>query len=133
MNRYNCKMCDRFIVATGVTFAAGVLTVALPADTYDDGCRYCIFINSEIPATATRGAPVVFTIGDGTETYPFVDCGGAQVTQESIGERYRYAVRVRTTATGGSFVWLGRGVCFPVARLPFIDGTAPAAAGGDGA
>ena len=133
MNRYCCKMCDRAVPTDGITFAGGVLTINLPAGSYNDCQTYCIFIADEIPDTATRGAPVVFTIGGGTETYPFNDCCGRQMTQEAISYRYRYMVKVKTTATTGSFNWLGKWYCNPIARLAAIDGTAPAAEGGAGA
>lgn len=127
MNKYCCKACDRLVISTGVTFAGGVLTIDLPAGSYNDCQRYCILIGQEIPAATTRGATVEFTIGGGTETYPFLDCCGVQITQEAISYRYRYMTRVRTNAAGGSFNWLGKGVCSPIARLTSIDGTAPAA------
>lgn len=127
MNKYCCKACDRLVISTGVTFADGVLTIDLPAGSYNDCQRYCILIGQEIPAATTRGATVEFTIGGGTETYPFLDCCGVQITQEAISYRYRYMTRVRTNAAGGSFNWLGKGVCSPIARLTSIDGTAPAA------
>ena len=124
MNKYCCKACDRLVLTDGITFAAGVLTINLPAGSYNDCQRYCILIADEIPAATTRGAEVVFTIGGGTETYPFLDCCGAQITQEEIAYRFRYMTRVRTSATGGTFNWLGKGACSPVARLAAIDGTA---------
>jgi len=127
MNKYCCKTCDRLVISAGVTFADGVLTIDLPAGSYNDCQRYCILIGQEIPAATTRGATVVFTIGGGTETYPLLDCCGAQITQEAISYRYRYMTRVRTSATGGTFNWLGKGACSPIARLTSIDGTAPAA------
>lgn len=127
MNKYCCKACDRLVISAGVTFADGVLTIDLPAGSYNDCQRYCILIGQEIPAATTRGATVEFTIGGGTETYPFLDCCGVQITQEAISYRYRYMTRVRTNAAGGSFNWLGKGVCSPIARLTSIDGTAPAA------
>lgn len=127
MNKYCCKTCDRLVISAGVTFADGVLTIDLPAGSYNDCQRYCILISQEIPAATTRGATVVFTIGGGTETYPFLDCCGAQITQEAISYRYRYMTGVRTSATGGTFNWLGKGACSPIARLTSIDGTAPAA------
>lgn len=126
MNKYCCKACDRLVISAGVTFAAGVLTIDLPAGSYNDCQRYCILIGQEIPTATTRGATVVFTIGGGTEIYPFLDCCGTQITQEAISYRYRYMTRVRTSAAGGSFNWLGKGICSPIARLTSIDGTAPA-------
>lgn len=128
MNRYVCKLCDRLIISEAVTFADGTLTINLPAGSYGDGCRYCIVIAQTIPAETTITAPVVITIGDGTEEYPLVGCDCAQVTACALRTRTRYAVKVATTATGGTFRMLGRGCCAPVNNLAAIDGTAPAAA-----
>lgn len=126
MSRYVCKLCDRLVISQAVTFASGVLTINLPAGSYNDGQRYCIVIAQTIPDTATITAPVVVTIGDGTVTYPLVDQCCAQVTACALRTRTRYAVRVATSATGGSFKMLGRGCCAPNNNLAAIDGTAPA-------
>ena len=126
MSRYVCKLCDRLVISQAVTFAGGVLTINLPAGSYNDGQRYCIVIAQTIPDTATITAPVVVTIGDGTVTYPLVDQCCAQVTACALRTRTRYAVRVATSATGGSFKMLGRGCCAPNNNLAAIDGTAPA-------
>lgn len=128
MSRYVCKLCDRLIISQAVTFADGTLTINLPAGSYGDGCKYCIVIAQTIPAATTITAPVVITIGDGTEEYPLVGCDCAQVTACALRTRTRYAVKVVTTATGGSFRMLGRGCCAPINNLTAIDGTAPAAA-----
>ena len=125
MSRYVCKLCDRLVISQAVTFASGVLTINLPAGSYNDGQRYCIVIAQTIPDTATITAPVVVTIGDGTVTYPLVDQCCAQVTACAVRTRTRYAVRVATSATGGSFKMLGRGCCAPNNNLAAIDGTAP--------
>ena len=126
MSRYVCKLCDRLVISQAVTFASGVLTINLPAGSYNDGQRYCIVIAQTIPDTATITAPVVVTIGDGTVTYPLVDQCCSQVTACALRTRTRYAVRVATSATGGSFKMLGRGCCAPNNNLAAIDGTAPA-------
>lgn len=123
-----CRLCDRLIISQAVTFAGGVLTVNLPAGSYADGEKYCIVIAQTIPAAATITAPVVFTIGDGAETYPLVNCNCAQVVACTLRTRTRYATRVSTTAAGGSFRLLGRAACAPNNNLAAIDGTAPAAA-----
>lgn len=128
MSKYVCKLCDRLIISEAVTFADGTLTINLPAGSYGDGCRYCIVIAQTIPAETTITAPVVITIGDGTEEYPLVGCDCAQVTACALRTRTRYAVKVATTATGGTFRMLGRGCCAPINNLAAIDGTAPAAA-----
>ncbi len=129
MSKYVCKLCDRLIISEAVTFADGTLTINLPAGSYGDGCRYCIVIAQTIPAETTITAPVVITIGDGTEEYPLVGCDCAQVTACALRTRTRYAVKVVTSTTGGTFRMLGRGCCAPVNNLAAIDGTAPDAAG----
>ena len=128
-----CKLCDRLIISQAVTFAADTLTINLPAGSYMDGCKYCIVIAQAIPAATTINAAVVVTIGDGTETYPLVGCDCAQLTACSLRTRTRYATRVVTNATGGSFRLLGRAACAPNNNLAGIDGTAPAAATEGGA
>lgn len=128
-----CRLCDNLIISQAVTFAAGTLTINLPAGSYADGRRYCLVIAQAIPAETTITAPVVITIGAGTETYPLVGYDCAQVVACSLRTRTRYATRVSTNATGGTFKLLGRPCCAPNNALAAIDGTAPAAAGGDGA
>lgn len=128
-----CKLCDRLIISQAVTFAAGTLTVNLPAGSYQDGCKYCIVVAQAIPAATTITAPVVITIGDGTVEYPLVDGGCAQITACALRTRTRYATRVSTSATGGSFQLLGHASCAPNYNLAAIDGTDAAAAGGAGA
>ena len=128
-----CKLCDRLIISQAVTFADDTLTINLPAGTYMDGCKYCIVIAQAIPAATTINAAVVVTIGDGTEEYPLVGCDCAQLTACSLRTRTRYATRVVTNATGGSFRLLGRAACAPNNNLTGIDGTAPAAPAEGGA
>lgn len=125
------KLCDRLILSQAVTFADGTLTINLPAGSYGNGCRYCIVVAQAIPAETTITAPVVVTIGTGTEEYPLTGCGCAQVIACQIRTRTKYAVRVATDAVGGTFRLLGRPGCGPTNRLAALDGTAPDAAGGD--
>lgn len=125
-----CRLCDRFVISQAVTFADGTLTVNIPAGSYADGCKYCIVVAQTIPAATTITAPVVITIGDGTEEYPLTRCDCSQVLASGLRTRTRYAVIVSTNATGGTFKMLGRPCCSPVNRLAAIDGTAPAAEGG---
>ena len=126
-----CRLCNRLIISQAVTFAAGTLTVNIPAGSYNNGERYCIVVAQSIPDATTITAPVVITIGDGTEEYPLTNRCCAQVVAASLRTRTRYATVVSTSATGGSFRMLGRGSCAPDNALTAIDGTAPA--GGDGA
>lgn len=120
-----CKVCPRLVISEAVTFAAGTLTINLPAGSYNNGEKYCIVVAQAIPAATTITAPVVVTIGDGTETYPLTGCNCAQLVACQIRTRTRYAARVVTTATGGTFRLLGRASCAPSNALTAIDGTAP--------
>lgn len=127
-----CQLCRRLVISQGVTFADGTLTINLPAGSYANGEKYCIVVAQTIPAAATIAAPVVITIGDGTEEYPLTNRCCAQVTACAIRTRTRYSTIVGTNATGGSFKLLGRASCAPNYNLAAIDGTAPAADGGGG-
>lgn len=130
---YNCRLCDRLIISQAVTFTAPNLIINLPAGAYQNCERYCIVVAQAIPEATTINAPVFISIGDGTELYPLNRCNGVQATASGIRTRTRYATKVSTTATGGAFRLLGNICCYPTDILTSIDGTAPAAAGGDGA
>lgn len=120
-----CKLCPRLVISQSVTYADGVLTVNLPAGSYQNGCKYCIVIAQSIPSTTIIGAPVVATIGTGTVQYPLVKCNCKQLTACALRTRTRYSVVVETTPTGGTFKLLGRPCCEPNNDLASIDGTAP--------
>lgn len=124
-----CRLCDRFIISEAVTFADGTLTINIPAGSYGNGCKYCIVIAQTIPAATTITAPVVITIGDGTEEYPLTNQCCAQVTACALRTRTKYSVVVSTDATGGVFKLLGKPCCAPNNALPAIDGTAPVEGG----
>ena len=125
------KLCNRLVISDSVTFTGGNVVVDLPAGSYNNCETYCVIVAQTIPATATIGAPVVFTIGGGAELYPLTNACCVPVTACGIRTRTKYAVKVVTTATGGSFKMLGKPCCTPANNLPAIDGTAPAV-GGDG-
>ena len=122
-----CKLCPRLVISQNVTFASGVLTVNLPAGSYNRGEKYCIVIAQAIPDTATINAPVVVTIGTGTELYPLTNRCCAPVTACGIRTRTRYSAVVATSGTGGTFKLLGKTCPCPDNSLTSIDGTAPAA------
>ena len=122
-----CRLCPNLVISQAVTFADGTLTVNIPAGSYNNGCKYCIVVAQTIPATTTITAPVVITIGDGTEEYPLVNKCCAPVTACALRTRTRYATVVATDATGGTFKMLGKGCCAPDNSLAAIDGTAPTA------
>ena len=125
-----CRLCNRLIISESVTFADGALTINIPAGSYGRGCKYCIVVAQAIPAETTITAPVVITIGDGTETYPLLGRCCQQILACGIRTRTRYATIVVTDATGGSFRLLGQPCCSPNNSLASIDGTAPAEGGG---
>lgn len=128
-----CKLCDRLVLSQAVTFTGGNLVINLPAGSYRNGQKYCIVVAQAIPATATIDAPVVITVGTGTELYPLTNRCCAQVTARGISTRTRYTAVVSTSATGGAFRLLGK-VCPSQANsLAAIDGTAPAAPAAPGA
>lgn len=122
-----CKLCDRLIISQSVTFTGGNLVINLPAGSYNNGCKYCIVVAQAIPDTATINAPVVVTIGAGTELYPLTNRCCAQLTACAIRTRTRYSTVVSTTPTGGTFKLLGNACPCPTNNLTAIDGTAPAA------
>lgn len=123
-----CKLCDRLIISTAVTFTAGTgLIITVPEGSYQDGCKYCIVVAQTIPAATTITAPVFIQIGDGTELYPLNKCDCTQATACSIRTRTKYSTRVETSATTGVFKLLGNIPCSPNNNLTAIDGTAPVA------
>lgn len=121
-----CRLCDKLILSTAVTYTAPNLIVNIPAGAYNDGEKYCIVVAQTIPNTATVNAPVVVTIGDGTVQYPLLTCDCAPVTAASLRNRTKYSTKVVTTATGGSFKLLGTICNMPNNNLGAINGTAPA-------
>ena len=121
-----CKICDRLVVSTAVTFTDGNLVITIPAGTYNNNEKYCIVMAQAIPDTATITAPVVIQIGTGTELYPLNGCDCAQLTACAIRTRTRYATRVSTNGTSGAFRLLGKACCAPNNNLQYINGTAPA-------
>lgn len=119
-----CRLCDRLILSEAVTFADGTLTINIPAGSYANGQKYCIVIAQTIPAETTITAPVVITIGDGTEEYPLTNRCCAQVVAASLRTRTKYSTTVSTDATGGVFRLIGNASCAPANALAAIDGTA---------
>lgn len=107
-----CKICPHFIVARTVTYASGVLTINIPAGTYNNNERYCLVVADTIPLDAIIGAPVVVTIGSATATYPLLKSNGAQVVAGNLRSRYRYSTVFSTNVAGaGAFRLLGKVFC----------------------
>lgn len=122
-----CRACDKFIVSESIAFADGLVVINIPAGTYRNNTKYCIFLNQPIPATATIGAEVVVTIGTGTVQYPLVKRNCRPATACNLRTRTKYSVCVETTPTSGVFRLIGDPCCAPNNNLTSIDGTAPAA------
>jgi len=123
-----CRLCDRLIISSAVTFTDGTgLVITIPEGAYSDGCKYCIVVAQTIPDTTTITAPVFIQIGAGTELYPLNKCDCTQATACSIRTRTKYATKVETSATTGIFKLLGKVCCAPNNNLTAIDGTAPVA------
>lgn len=122
-----CRLCDKLIISQSITFTGGNLVINLPAGSYNNNCKYCIVLAQVIPATTTIGAPVVFTIGTGTQLYPLVNRCCRGVTACGVRTRTKYSVCVETTATGATFKMLGNPACQPNNNLSAVNGTAPVA------
>ena len=121
-----CRLCDKLIISTAVTFTAGTgLVITIPSGTYTDNCKYCIVIAQSIPTTTTISAPVFIQIGTGTELYPLNKCDCTQATACAIRTRTKYSTVVETNATSGVFKLLGNLCCAPNNNLIAINGTAP--------
>ena len=121
-----CKLCDKLIISTAVTFTAGTgLVITIPEGSYNDGCKYCLVVAQTIPVATTINAPVFIQIGTGTELYPVNKCDCTQLTACGIRTRTKYSMRVETSPTSGVFKLLGKPCCQPNNNLRSIDGTAP--------
>lgn len=120
-----CSLCNRLIISQSIAFSGDTLIINLPAGNYSNACKYCIILAQTIPAETTIGAPVVFTIGTGTQQYPLVNKCCRPVTACGIRTRTRYSVVVETSATTANFKMLGNPCCQPNNNLRAVNGTAP--------
>lgn len=124
----NCRICKRFVGSLSVTVTATALIINIPEATYDNCDRLCLAVLQTIPTTATRGLPVVVTIGTDTTQYPLVRCNGTPVTQEYIGEGNIYQLKVLTTSSSAVFRVLNN-LCAVSTNIPSIPVAAPATGG----
>ena len=99
----DCKLCDRLVVSQSVTFTGGVLVINLPNMDYEDGEKYCVIIGQDIPTNVTVSTQVVFTIGTGVTQFPAIGKCCKRILASALRSRHRYATRVITSTTGGSF------------------------------
>ncbi len=116
----NCRLCDKLIISQAITFADGNLVVNLPANGYGNGEKYCIVLAQSIPDTATVNAPVVFTIGTDTTTYPFVNCDCTPIYASQVRTRRVYPTRVNTAVNTGVFKYIGKN-CLPSNSTTTVD------------
>lgn len=104
----NCRLCDKFILSQTITFDGTSLIVNLPANAYQNRCKYCIVLAQAIPEETTINAPVVFTIGTGTTEYPFVNCDCTPIYASQVRTRRIYSTRVNTAVDDGVFKYIGK-------------------------
>lgn len=128
-----CKLCNKLVISSAVTFTGGNLVINLPDGNYGNGCKYCIVVAQTIPAATTINAPVYITIGAGTTLYPLNKCNCAQATACSIRTRTKYSTIVHTTPTGGSFRLCGKLPCAPSNNLGSLPAPAATAEAGESA
>ena len=128
-----CKLCNKLVISSAVTFTDGNLIIDLPAGNYGNGCKYCIVVAQTIPAATTINAPVYITIGTGTTLYPLTKSNCAQATACSIRTRTKYSTVVHTTPTGGSFRLCGNLPCAPSNNLGSLPAPAVTAEAGESA
>lgn len=120
-----CRLCDRLVLSQAITFTGGNLVVNLPAGSYNNNEKYCIILAQTIPSTTTINAPVVFTIGTGTQQYQLVNRCCRPVTACGVRTRTKYSVCVETTAATAVFKMLGNPSCQPNNNLRSVNGTTP--------
>lgn len=127
------KLCPSFTIVSDVTFAAGVLTLNIPAGTYNNCERYCLVIADTIPTEATLASTIVVTIGDDATAYPLLLCNGTQATLNSfrIQSRHKYATIFHTLLGGGGNFRLTERYCGIADAVP--ESVTVVEAGGAGA
>lgn len=115
----NCQLCNKFVLSQTVTFNGTSLVINLPAGAYGNCCKYCVVIAQAIPDGTTITAPVVFTIGEDTTQYPFVNCDCTPVYASQVRTRRLYSVRVNTAVGAGVFKYIGKcPLPCPTATIP---------------
>lgn len=123
-----CQLCKRLIISQAITFTDNTLVVNLPDGSYTNGEKYCIVLAQSIPDTTTITAPVVFTIGAGTTTFPLTTRNCAAVTACGVRTRTKYSACLATSATGATFRMIGKPCCSPSNNLTSISATTGGAA-----
>ncbi len=100
----NNKLCRHLIVSQSVTYADDLLTINIPAGTYDNNERYCLVIGQDIPTTTTIGSLVGITIGsDADIIYPLVNNNCTNVLASQLRTGNIYPTIVKTNIQSGVF------------------------------
>lgn len=118
-----CRLCNKLILSTAVTYNAPNLQISIPEGSYYNGEKYCIVIAQNIPEETPVNAPVTISIVNGTQVYPLVNCNCAQATARQLRTRTKYSTIVHTDATSGTFRLIGK-LCNQTDSRPFINGEA---------
>lgn len=123
------RICRRAIFSNSITLVTvdgtDTLVIDIPAGTYENCGRYCLFVTQDIPP-ANWNVPVAISIGGVTTTvFPLVGCNCAQIIVKQLNTDMRYPVRVNTNG-GGSFRVLEGMRCCPTTAPAVL--TTPAAA-----
>ena len=119
-----CKLCDKLILSTSVTYNAPNLQIGIPEGSYYNNEKYCIVIAQNIPTETPVDAPVTISIVNGTQVYPLTTCDCRPVTARAIRTRTKYSTVVKTDATSGIFRLIGKLCpCTLTSGREFINGT----------
>lgn len=105
-----CRLCDKLIISTAINYDStnNQVIVALPANAFNNGQKYCIIFAQNIPTSATINSEVVFTIGNNATRYPFVNCNCVPIYASQIRTRRVYSTRVNTAVNNGVFKYIGK-------------------------
>lgn len=107
------RICNRAVFSQAVTMVGTTLVINIPARSFNNNERICLFVIQNIPTTVTIGTPVAITIGTSTVQYPLTKSNCAQVTACGLRTRHRYPIRISTTATSAVFRVLEGLSCAP--------------------
>ena len=105
-------LCNHLIISEAVAFSDGVLTINLPAGSYENREKYCIIVAQDIPEDTTIAATVGITIGTSDTVYPLVNPNCTNINACQIKSRTKYATRVFTNIQTGVFKLLESVNCF---------------------
>lgn len=117
-----CSVCPKLVISTAVNFdsTTNALLVNIPAQSYNNKCKYCLIVAQSIPVSTTINAQVFITIDGDVARYPLVNCDCQPVSACQIRTRTKYATIVRTDAVSGVFRLLNNISCCGAEVLPSL-------------